>query len=94
MGEQRRPFQDRFDDAGLARGLRLRLADPDRDEKRDKQRDAMPDGEAERLARADAERLEHGEIGTVRDHTGEYPGMVSARSQRPITQTSRPTSDT
>ena len=47
-----------------------------------------------RLARADAEWLEHSEIGAVRDHTGEYPGMVSDRSQRPITHTSKPTSDT
>ncbi len=36
-------------------------------------------------ARAEAERLEHGQVGAVRDHAGAYPGMRSARSQRPIT---------
>ena len=85
----------RGDDARLAgRGLSLRLADADCDEQRDDERHAVPDIEAPRLGGADAERLEHGQVGAVRDHAGAYPGMRSARSHRPITQTSTPTSAT
>ena len=81
---------------GCARALSLRFADADRDGQRHDQRDAVPDAEAPRprLRGADAERLQHRQIGAVRDHAGMYPGMRSARSQRPITQTRMPTSDT
>ena len=74
--------------------LGLRLADADRDDQREQQGHAVPDAEAPRLGCADAERLEHGQIGAVRDHAGMYPGMRNARSQRPITQTRTPTSET
>ena len=75
-------------------GLSLRLTDADRDGERHQECNAMPDREAERFACAEAERLENRHIGTVRDHAGAYPGIVSARSQRPITHTSTPTNDT
>ena len=88
-------FEDRRDDAGLAGAPGLRLADADRDDQRGDERDAVPGAEAPRLRRAPTRNgLSTAQIGAVRDHAGVYPGMRSARSQRPITQTSTPTSDT
>ena len=50
LQQQRRPFDHRRDDAGLAGNrLRLRLADADRDDQRDDERHAVPHAEAPRL---------------------------------------------
>ena len=81
LSEQRRPFQDRRDDAGLAGapGPAPRRCRPRRASAASS---ATPCQTLKRHGsrRADAERLEHGKIGAVRDHAGEYPGM----RQRPL----------
>ena len=56
---------------------------------------AVPMREARTAPRAPTRNgLQHGQVCAVRDHADVYPGMRSARSQRPMTQTSTPTSDT
>src|SRR5262249_17896467 len=95
LEQQWRPFEHRGDDARPpACGLCLRLADADRDEQRHDERDAVPGAEPEAVRRGEAERLEYRELGALRDHVGAYPGICSARSQRPMIHTSTPTSDT